>query len=139
MNYKTIEEAKKEANKPTLRFIRDEYGNITRYMVSIEGDVISTIGKGKIVNGWKNYKGYKYTTLSINEEAKGYRVARLVAKAFVSNPNNKPHVDHIDGVRDHDNYKNLRWCNNRENHNFPLAMENHNKANKKTAKKGEYN
>ena len=33
MNYKTIEEAKKDANKPTLRFIRDEYGNITRYMV----------------------------------------------------------------------------------------------------------
>lgn len=134
MNYKTIEEAKKDANKPTVRFIRDEYGSVTRYMVSIDGDVISTIGQGKIMEGVKNYKGYKYVTLTINTEVKNHRVARLVAKAFVSNLDNKPHVDHIDGVRDHDNYKNLRWCTNRENHNFPLAMENHNRANKKTAK-----
>ena len=57
--------------------------------------------------------GYLYVTIN----SKHYKVHRLVAKAFLDNPNNKPCVDHIDRNKLNNHYSNLRYVTPKENSN----------------------
>lgn len=79
--------------------------------------------KERIYNGILNSRGY--TTVAIGEDKKyrNVQLHRLVAEAFVPNPNNLPIIDHINGVRNDNRAENLRWCTIIENFNFPIARE----------------
>lgn len=59
-----------------------------------------------------------------NGKVEKRQVSRLVAAAFIPNPENKPCVDHIDGVRFHNFVENLRWCSINENNNFDITIRN---------------
>lgn len=59
------------------------------------------------------------------------QVSRVVAMAFIPNPEGKPNVDHIDGVRHHNFVENLRWCTQDENMNYELAIKNKTRYNDK--------
>lgn len=70
--------------------------------------------KGKILAQNKT-SGYLGCILSVNGKTVYPLVHRLVASAFVPNPDNKPEVDHIDGDTTNNCADNLRWVTSKEN------------------------
>lgn len=53
--------------------------------------------------------------LTVNIRGRSYSLHRLIAKAFIPNPENKPQVNHIDGFRSNNQISNLEWVTNKEN------------------------
>lgn len=56
-----------------------------------------------------------------NGKVEKRQVSRLVAAAFIPNPDNKPCIDHIDGDRANNHADNLRWVTVKENQNNPIT------------------
>ena len=84
-----------------------------KYFVSNYGNIKNR--KGHILSNWKSEKGYSRVSLYIDGAQKNCFVHRLVAEAFIPNPDNKPYVDHISGVKSDNSETNLRWVTNSEN------------------------
>lgn len=63
----------------------------------------------------RDRKGYLSVDLYENSKRKTERVHRLVAEAFVPNPDNKPYVNHKDGNKYNNNASNLEWATSKEN------------------------
>jgi len=59
--------------------------------------------------------GYPYVTIWNSEGHKKMSVHRLLAIAYIPNPENKPFVNHIDGKRDNNSLSNLEWVTSKEN------------------------
>lgn len=74
--------------------------------------------KGKPRKLLVNHRGYLRIQLSHRGEY--ISVHRIVAKAFIHNPNNLPEVNHINGVKNDNRPENLEWCTRSENHNHAL-------------------
>lgn len=72
----------------------------------VKNDNTNTIKKSHI----NKKSGYKIVDLWENNKAEKVPIHRLVAEAFIPNPENKPTVDHIDGNRLNNDIKNLRWA-----------------------------
>lgn len=82
---------------------------------------------GKILKPYVNPKGYHQITMCCEKGNKTKLVHRLVALAFISNPKNKPQVNHIDENRHNNHVVNLEWVTEWEN-------SNHGTRNKKISK-----
>ncbi len=59
--------------------------------------------------------GYKMVSNTVNGKQKHFYVHRLLSKAFIPNPENKPQVNHIDGDRANNSLPNLEWVTAKEN------------------------
>lgn len=71
------------------------------------------------------HNGYKCISSKIGGRKGKYiclRVHRMVAEAYVSNPFNKPFVNHLDGVKDNNNAWNLEWCTAAENNRHAIDI-----------------
>lgn len=67
--------------------------------------------------------GYMCITLSKNRNIKTIKIHRLVAMAFIENPNNLPQVNHIDENKSNNNVSNLEWCTQKYNINYGSRTE----------------
>lgn len=88
-----------------------------RYFVSKKGEVFKLLEDETLqkLSLFKTSKGYLTCHLRGVEKDKVVKVHRLVAGAFLDNPENKPIVHHIDGVRHNNKLSNLQWATHKEN------------------------
>ena len=82
------------------------------------GRVQSRRIKGCILRFETNNTGYLAVQLLNSGKRKRFLVHRLVAEAFVPNPNNLPEVNHKDECKTNNCADNLEWCNGKYNSNF---------------------
>lgn len=84
------------------------------YKVSENGDVWSN-RSNRILRPATDKFGYLYYVLCVNGKRVTVKAHRLVAMAFIDNPNELPFVDHIDGNKENNSITNLRWVTDEEN------------------------
>lgn len=82
--------------------------------------------KYKILTQKMNKFGYYEVALAKDGVMKTFLVHRLMAKAFVPNPDNLPQVNHKNGIKSDNRIENLEWCTKRENtvHAFKNNLSN---------------
>lgn len=84
------------------------------YYIYDTGDVYNQSTQ-KMLEGSIGEGGYKYYRLSKNGVKKMFYAHRLVAEAFIDNPNNLPLVNHLDGNKLNNDISNLEWASYSEN------------------------
>ena len=118
----------KEIWKPVLGF--EEYfeisnlGNLKRkmfYRRNWQGKMVK-VNTNKIVKPTKD-RGYLKINLSVNGKRYLKYIHRLVAEAFIPNPNNYKEVNHIDSNPSNNCVDNLEWCNRKYNINYMLKHQ----------------
>jgi hypothetical protein len=105
---------------------KDIKGYEGMYQVSNYGNVRSldrydSIGRfktGTILSEGDNGNGYKNVQLYKDGQGRMYYVHRLVAEAFIPNPDNLPQVNHMDEDKSNNCVTNLEWCTNEYNSNY---------------------
>lgn len=99
------------------------------YEVSTEGEVRNRL-TGKTLKPYSNrvQPGRGYLKVRLTSEpykTKQVYVHRLVAEAFIPNPDNLPQVNHIDEDHENNKVENLEWCTHKYNVNYGTAQERH--------------
>lgn len=98
-----------------MEIFKDIEGYEGLYRISSWGRVFS-IENSKFLNPTLTEKGYSRVDLfDADNKRKHHKVHRLVAMAFIPNPECKPQVNHLDGNKQNNSVTNLEWCTDEEN------------------------
>jgi hypothetical protein len=92
----------------------DLNGFESKYKVTNDGRVYSEY-LHDFVKPFFSKGGYVRIKLNFGDRSKKFMIHRLVAKAFIPNVDNKPHVDHINRNRADNRMENLQWVTPKEN------------------------
>ena len=100
-----------------------EINGYENYSVSSWGRVKNNL-TGDVLYQEKHDKGYMRVDLFKEKQRHHLKVHRLVAQAFIPNPDGKPQVNHKDGNNRNNSYTNLEWVTDAENkaHQQELTM-----------------
>ena len=94
------------------------------YEVSDQGRVRSLkFGKERILSPGKLQNGYLRVNFCKNGEQKNLLVHRLVAQAFIPNPDNLPQVNHKDQDQENNSVQNREWCDGKYNINYGTCIK----------------
>ena len=114
---------------------KDIKGYEGKYQISNKGRVRSLDYKGtkkkKLLKASTNKEGYIQIRLYKNGKGKTYFVHRLVAEAFILNPNNYPVVNHKDENKSNNSVDNLEWCTVEYNNTYGTRLERMSKTRSK--------
>ena len=75
----------------------------------------------RILTPVPNKDGYLRVNLHIGGKSKFYYIHRLVAEAFIPNPEGKPQINHRNGIKTDNRIENLEWCTQSENNRHAYA------------------
>ena len=112
--------------------MKDIKGYEGLYAVTTDGQVWS-YRSNKFLTPY-NVVGYHYVDLRKKGHRKQFRVHRLVAEAYIPNPENKPQINHKDENKINNHVSNLEWVTAKENVNYGT----HNERMAKTRSKAVY-
>lgn len=102
--------------------MKDIQGYEGLYAITSCGKVWSYKSK-RFLMPYKHYKGYLLVKLTKDGIRKAYTVHRLVAEAYIPNPENKEQVNHKDENKANNCVNNLEWMTNKENANYGTRNE----------------
>ena len=93
------------------------------YAITRDGNVWSYKSKKFLKPADNNGKGYMTICLIKNGKKKTHYIHRLVAEAFIPNPDNLPQVNHLDENKSNNCVENLEWCDAKYNINYGTRIE----------------
>ena len=102
--------------------MKDIKGYEGLYAVTSCGKVWSYKYK-KFLKPGANGDGYLHVNLCKNGKAKKYYIHRLVAEAYMPNPDNLPQINHKDENKENNCLQNLEWCDAKYNSNYGTRNE----------------
>ena len=89
----------------------------------------------RLLNWSLDVSGYEVKTISVDTKPVNIKAHRVIAEAFIPNPENKPYINHLNSNPSDNRIENLEWCTASENtkHMFDtgrktLVGENHNQS-----------
>lgn len=105
------------------KYLTDAALSHEKYIIFSNGDIFNL--KGDKLTPKTNNKGYWQIMFTNNGKERLYLVHRLVAEAFIPNPNNLPQVNHKGGNKNNNHVDNLEWCTKSMNelHAFQTGLK----------------
>ncbi len=103
------------------------------YEISNNGQ-LRRVADARIFNAYRNKRnGYYYISVRVGDKAYCKRIHRLVAIAFIPNPNSLEDVNHLDGNKANNTVGNLEWCTRSRNilHAYDIGLRNRKKIKNK--------
>lgn len=108
----------KDINELQNHYQISDFGKVKRKRRKVESKIQASgfrVITEKIKPLQNNGTGYIQLYVSINKKRTVFYVHRLVAKYFISNPENKAQVNHINGIKNDNRIENLEWVTESEN------------------------
>ena len=111
--------------------MKDIKGYEGLYQIDENGNVYSFY-KNRFLKPAPTSWGYLTVELFKNGKGKTHKIHRMVAEAFIPNIDNKPLINHKDGNKQNNHFKNLEWCTYSENlkHAWDMGLNQGNRKSK---------
>jgi hypothetical protein len=105
--------------------VRSLERTVTYELKTKSGTVVNKVYKAKNLKTYIGTHGYYSVGFHVNKINVTVNIHRLVAEAFIPNPDNKPEVNHKDGVKINNNVFNLEWVTQSENmkHSYNTGLQ----------------
>lgn len=91
-----------------------EYPQNNNYLIFEDGRIYSK-RFDKFLTPKKNWDGYERLQIWQNNKCTIIGWHRIIAETFIDNPDNKPFVNHKNGIKNDNRVENLEWCTQQEN------------------------